>query len=283
MKAIVICPDVRSTVEFLSHREPLVLTPILGKSLLDRALSNLAETGAQEVLLLVTDRADAVRAHVQDGTKWGIQVEVEAVDESCEPSTTEVWATYGPVTGPEWLPNGRAITVLDRLPDMPDHPLFETYNAWFHALCHCIGQISDTRVGEREIKPGVWAGLHSHISPKANLQGPVWIGDNVWIGADAQIGPETILETGAYVDRGAEVVQSVIAPRTYVGALTEVKSSVAIGNSILNWHTGVSSDISDDFLLSDLVETPHSSSVRSLNPSNTLFGGIRRAFSGGVH
>src|SRR4026207_891957 len=83
------------------------------------------------------------------------------------------------------------------------------------------------RIGIREVQPGVWVGLRSHIHRNARLEAPCWIGENTWIGPDAVIGPNTIVEDRVFVDRGAWLEDTLVLPDTYIGEMVEVRHSIA--------------------------------------------------------
>ena len=78
MKTIVICPDRRAEVAFLSRKTPLALVPVLGPTLLARWLTALAERGVKAVTILASDRPDRIRKEVGHGEKWGLKIEVLA-------------------------------------------------------------------------------------------------------------------------------------------------------------------------------------------------------------
>jgi hypothetical protein len=240
MKAIVICPDRRAAVPFLARPAPLALLPVLGPSLLSHWLTDLADRGIKEVTLLATDRPDEIRAAVGRGEKWGLQIEVLA--EVRELSVAEARLRFS-------LEN---VFLADRLPMLPDAPLFESYAGFFAALQHWLPLAHNHRIGAREIAPGVWAGMRSKIDLTAELIPPCWLGENVWVRARAKVGPNALVEDSTLVDDDAEVVQSWIGPRTYVGALTQLRNSFAWANGLLNHASGAFTEIVDGFLLGDL-------------------------------
>jgi len=242
MRAVIICPADRPPLEFLSRSVPLALVPVLGRSLLDLTLAQLATAGANEVLVLAADRPEQVRAAVGRGEAWGIKVEVAA--EQRELSVAEVQNKY-PVSDPQW------IVVLDRLPG-PAGETFADCAAWFAAVGRSIAHALPDRVGMREFAPGVFVSSTSRLAPSAQLLAPCWVGPQSWIGPNAVIGPNTVVEARAYVDQGAEVVESFVGPETYVGTFTEVRTSLAWGRRLLNWRTGSAIEITDAFLLGEL-------------------------------
>jgi len=240
MKAIVICPDRRAETAFLARKTPLVLVPVLGASLLSHWLTALADGGVTAVTVLASDRPDQVRAAIGRGERWGLKIEVCA--ESVEMSPAQAQKRFA----------ADKIILADRLPSLPDAPLFESYAGFFAALKLWLPLAGRQRVGAREIAPGVWAGLHCKIDPMAKLTAPCWLGEKVWVRSGAQVGPDAFIEDAALVDSDAAVAAGWIGPRTYVGALTEVRNSFAWADGLLNHANGSFAEIVDAFLLGDL-------------------------------
>lgn len=54
---------------------PKVLVPVLGRPFVEWQLETLARSGATHVVLLVAHHSDQVRAHVGDGTRFGVTVD----------------------------------------------------------------------------------------------------------------------------------------------------------------------------------------------------------------
>jgi hypothetical protein len=262
MKALVICPADRPAVAQLAEQTPLVLAPLLGRSVLEYWLEALAARGAKHVTVLASDRPGAIRAALAGGTKWGVQVEV--LPQHHELTVEEARARYRPTQATDWLPE-QDVVLLDTLPGQPELPLFESYGAWFAAVQAWMRHaVTPARIGAREIHPGVWVGLHAQIAPTAQLHPPCWIGEHAIIGAGAVIGPGAVLDDRAVVERGARVVQSIVAPETFVGEMTLVLHSLAHGNLLINWQTNSALRVPDAFLLSSLQErrgTPAASSL----------------------
>jgi hypothetical protein len=240
MKAVVICPDRRLEVTFLARKTPLALVPALGPTVLAHWLTQLAEKGFKEIIILASDRPDEVRVAVGRGERWGLKIEVLA--EARELSVAEAQKRFGLET----------VVVADRLPALPEQPLFENYAGFFAALQDFLPLANTHRVGAREISSGIWAGLRCKIDSGAKLTAPCWLGENVWIRDGAVVGPDAFVEDGALVDGYAEVVSSWIGPRTYVGAMTNIKNSCAWADGLLNHANGSFMEIVDAFLLGDL-------------------------------
>ena len=253
MKALLICPAERPHVAHLAAGAPLVLAPLLGKSLLEYWLEALAARGATHLIVLASDRPSVVRYFTGDGARWGLRIEV--VPQSRELGVFDARTRYRTAEG-EWLP-GHDVTLLDRLPGLPDLPLFDSYASWFAAVQAFVSHAATpTRIGLREIHPGVWVGLHAQISADAQLHPPCWIGEHAIIGPGAVIGPGAILEDRVVVERGARVLQSIVGPETFVGEMCSLQSSLAHGSTLVNWQTGSHLQVPDAFLLCSLQARP---------------------------
>lgn len=240
MKAVVICPDRRAEVAFLARRQPLALVPALGPSVLFHWIGALADRGVKSVTILAPDRPDQVRQAVERGERWGVAIDVRG--EPREPTVAEARSRF----------DAAVVAVADRLPDRPDEPLFESCGGFFAALRGWLPSAHKARVGAREIAPGVWAGLHARIDTQARLVAPCWLGERVWVRGRAVVGPDAFVEDAAVIDHDAEVRDSWIGPRTYVGALTRVQRSLAWADGLLDHGTGSFAEIVDAFLLGDL-------------------------------
>jgi len=243
MNAIVICPADRPEVAFLAQSQPLALLPVLGRSLLDLWLSDLAARGARRILVLATDRPDSVRRFVGKGERWGISVEV--APEQRELTPEEALNRHAESGSATQTPQA---VVLDHVPPSSP-PLWTTMPDWFAAIQSQLESAAQERVGMRQWAPGVFVHTQCRLSPDAILNPPCWIGAHSWVGPRAVIGPNSVVESHSYIDDGAEIVGSFIGPGTYVGALTAVRDSVAWGRNLYKIPTGSSTHIHDAFLL----------------------------------
>jgi len=229
MKRLLICPSPRPEVPSLSLAAPLVTAPLLGQGLLEYWLSHLAGAGLKEAIILTDDRPDYIRAVAGNGERWGLSVTV--LEESRELAPAQALLKYEKELG---SPAQENIMLLDRLPGFPDLPLFTSYQAWFQALLAWMPHSkTPDRVGVHQLRPGVWAGSNWHISPKAELRAPCWLGKNVFVGPGAIIGPDAVLENGVFVDRAAVVSNAVVGADTFIGRFTEIGGAFAFGDTLV--------------------------------------------------
>ncbi|HXA15243.1 MAG TPA: STAS domain-containing protein [Opitutaceae bacterium] len=248
-KALLICPGRRPAVTLLAESCPLAVAPLLGKCLVEYWIEYLVALGVREILITASDRPSQVLAVVGDGTRWGLPISVTA--ENHELSTVQATEKHG--THSDAMPE--VVVLMDHLPGRPGLHLFESYAAWFAGLQAWLPRAQALeRIGQCEVKPGVWVGLRARIDPAAQLLAPCWLGDYVCVNSGAVIGPGAILEDGVIVAAGAHVVQSVIGPATFVGTQTRVENSIADRHTLVNWTTNSYLRVPDAFWLSSLKE-----------------------------
>jgi len=247
MEKILICPGERSAVGFLSQTVPLVVTPILGQPLLAYWMEWLANSGAKEVLVLATDRPESVRSVLQDGSRWGLRVQVRSELKEATPEQAQGTRAR---EGGSAAGSAEDILVVDHLPGMSEFPLFRSYRDWFTGVLAWMPRPAEWhRIGLREVQPQIWCGRRTQIASNAKIHPPCWLGDHVRVGPEAVIGPNAILENGVVIDSASEVRLSVIGPDTFVGSLTRVEGSIAWGSALIDWRTGSCTQVPDPFLL----------------------------------
>ena len=258
MKAVLICPAPRSAVQLLSELAPLATVPLLGEGLVEYWLSHLACQGFKEALILSDDRPEQIRTIVGKGERWGLAVTV--LEQQRELSEIEAAGKYlCDPAGPDpdlqtrveqsSAANGH-VTVMDHFPGMPETAPFGSYKGLFEALIQWMPRaLTPDRVGVRLIRPGVHVGLHTHISAKARIVGPCWIGKNVFVGPRAILGPDAVIEDGVFIEPGAVIANSIIGKDTFVGQFANIERSLALGDTLVQLESGSHTRVPDRFLL----------------------------------
>ena len=260
MKPILICPSKRQAVRFLTESAPLATLPFLGQSLLEYWLAHLATSGVQETTILAEDRPEQVAELVGNGARWGVKIEV--LTQKIELTPAQAALSFG---------NENSPILLDHFPGMPEKSLFTSYTDWFSGLLAWMPRaLTPDRVGVREIAPGIWAGLHSHVSKRAQLRGPCWIGNNVFIGDSVVLGPNAIIEDRAFIEPAAEIVGSCVGADTFVGCGARLANSLAWGRTLLALANGTSIEVPDAFLLCSLRQARRAETVESLEPATDV-------------
>jgi hypothetical protein len=264
MKALFICPHERPAVAALSEATPLVLAPLLGKTLIEYWIEHAVVRGATSLLILATDRPEQVRALVGSGERWGLEIEVIPAMRELTPA--EARAKYQAGDGQIWLSQGDDVVLLDHLPQAAQYNLFSDYAGWYAALQFWLPNTeSPYRIGLRQVRPGVWIGLRSQVDESAELVAPCWIGDDVHVGPGAKIGPHAVIENNSIIERGVGISHAVVGPEIVVGEAVQIRDSLAWGRTLVNWRLGSHIKIPDDFLICPLRENGLSS-----NPGRAL-------------
>ncbi|HRY49288.1 MAG TPA: sugar transferase [Candidatus Paceibacterota bacterium] len=267
MKAVLICPGEKPKLRFWTGTIPVVLAPFLGRALVDHWLEYLAHRGAKQALILATDRPEQVRRHVGDGRRWGMRVEV--VPALKEFSPREAREQYRKSENAGWLPEPDDVILMDRLPGSNSRELLGSGRDWFEGTLEWLESPAyRARLGAREIRPGVWAGLRTQVAPSAELRAPCWLGENVWVGPDTVIGPRSILEDRVVIEAASEITDSLVGPETFVGMLAEVRQSMVWGNRLLNWASESQVRVPDRFILCSLHRS------RDRRPAGSYLGRI---------
>lgn len=245
MKAVLICPGERPGVSHLGDPMPLAAVPIMGQSLIEYWVTHLACTGHREILVLANDRAQMISDIVGDGSRWGLGITVH--DEARELTPTQAALKYRGEIGDSAPGNG--IVAIDHLPG-GNVQLFSDYASWLNGIMAWMPHArTPDRVGIREVRPGIYAGLHAVIHPQAKLSSPCWIGKHAYIGDGAIIGPNSIIEDGCFVEPAAEITNSFVGIDTFVGRFNSIQGSIAWGSVLINGTTGSAIKVPDPFLM----------------------------------
>ncbi|MGV3775054.1 MAG: hypothetical protein ACO1QB_19310 [Verrucomicrobiales bacterium] len=263
MNTILICPSQTSSLAYLTEACPPVNLPMLGDSFIAYWLEYLAGKKIKQVHLVVTDRPEEIKAALGDGSRWGLKLEIHPVLRELD--VVEARKTYKTGTEDQWPAEPDDVIRLDALPGVAQQGIFVSYREWFKSLEPWMNRlVKMQRLGMKEIKPGVWVGSRTKISPSANLIAPCWIGNHVKVGANATIGPNAYLEDKVVADEACEVANSWVGPETFIGKLIQVRESLAWGSHLINWKNGSYLHVPDAFLMCSLAKP--GKKTRALSP-----------------
>lgn len=109
----------------------------------------------------------------------------------------------------------------------------------------------EERLSSRQ-RDGSWLGHHVSAHGSAQVHAPSMIGNFASLNAETRIGPYAMLGDSAIVDKGANVVRSLVFDHSYLGALTNLEDSVVAGNAVLNLRIGSWVSVTDTFLVSSV-------------------------------
>jgi hypothetical protein len=249
MKALLICPEYRPAGGLFQRMKPLALMPLMGRSLLDRALAELKREGVEEVVVLAADRPEMVRKAAGHGKAWGLKVEVRAVRTELDPDVAEM--EHGRRHAGEARP---LVRVLDAMPGLELGGLWKDHQSTFDLLANAAQDPNlAAQVTMQEQSPGVWISSKAHVSQQARIVGPAWIGPHASVRSGAQVGPGAMIESGAFIDSDATVVKSWVGPDTYLGKDLTLRDSLAWGQGLLSLRRDSFMEVRDAFLMTDLA------------------------------
>jgi NDP-sugar pyrophosphorylase family protein len=255
MKSVIICPGRRPGLEGLWERSPLANKPLFGKTVVEHWLEFLAANGVKEVKVIAPDRAQEIARRLGKGERWGLSLEV--VSEPSESKVEEARARFRKSTDAGWIAEPHDVILADCLPWDTEHRLFNSYGEFFETLRSWMPHAKqEPHVGLHEIQPGVWAGLRTKIAEGVTFCAPVWLGDHVHIEAGATIGPNAIVENCSWVGAGAEMTNSYLGDETYLGPMTHLNHSLALGATLIDWKANSMTWLKDPFLLCNLRVPP---------------------------
>jgi NDP-sugar pyrophosphorylase family protein len=255
MKSVIICPGRRPGLEGLAERSPLPNKPLFGKTVVEHWLEYLAANGATLVKVIAPDRAEEVVRRLGNGERWGLSLEV--LSESGESTVEDARKRFRTETETNWMAAPNDVIVADCLPFDVQHTLFNSYADFFQTLRSWMPHVKEEpHVGLHEIQPGVWVGLRAKIAPGVKFSAPVWLGDYVHIEEGAVVGPNAVVENCAWVGAGAEISDSYLGEETYLGPMTHLNHSLALGATLIDWKSNSVTWIKDPFLLCNLRVPP---------------------------
>ncbi|MDJ0836698.1 MAG: sugar transferase [Acidobacteriota bacterium] len=139
----------------------------------------------------------------------------------------------------------------------------ETVDAFYHHITH-IDAYREMNRGILEhpgqfifpgslMEDGIRRGRHVRVSANATLAAPALIGDQAYICGGAVVGSQSFIGDRAYIDSGARVVNSIIAPDTYIGRNTSFEGMYVCRNYIVDLTDKTSTFVDDPFILADLT------------------------------
>ena len=105
-----------------------------------------------------------------------------------------------------------------------------------------------------ETGAGIWLSRGLSIHPTARLIAPVYIGENCRIAIGAQIGPGAFVGDNCMLDARCQVVDTVIAPGSYVGEALDLDGVIVDQNRLINTRLGADLVVPDNFILGSVWE-----------------------------
>lgn len=114
------------------------------------------------------------------------------------------------------------------------------------------GEFRELFINGREKTEGVRICRNTAVHATAELNGPVFLGDNVCVGPGARIGPNAVISDNCIIDKNASVQNSLVLPNTYVGEWIEVNDCVVQKNDLINVRLHAALEVDDPLVLCGL-------------------------------
>ncbi len=131
-----------------------------------------------------------------------------------------------------------------------------SYSDLIESHCRVLsGEFGGVFCSGWEADNGVWLSRNVSIHPTARLLPPVYIGENCRIAIGAQIGPGAAVGDNCMLDGRCQVVNTVIAPGSYVGEGLELDHVIVDKNRLINTRLGADVIVPDSFLLGSISDT----------------------------
>lgn len=102
------------------------------------------------------------------------------------------------------------------------------------------------------VEPGIWISRAVSLSPKANITGPVFIGEHTVINDGVKLGPNAIVENNCVIDQNSTLQNALICQRSYVGEGLAIRNSIVDRNLLINLTHDTTINIREDFILGEL-------------------------------
>ncbi len=111
---------------------------------------------------------------------------------------------------------------------------------------------------------GIWVGRDNIIHPNVRLTPPVYLGNGCRIGNEVELGPNAVIGSHVIIDNEATVRNSTILDYTYVGQLVNLDDRIVNRTLLIDVDTAESTEVVDEFLLSEASPTSVGGSLRRL-------------------
>ena len=240
-------PDWCSLDELWQNPDPFCLWPIGNQSLIAHWMDRAVDEGIDDIDIFISDRPTAVRNFLNSGAYWSRNVKVTPISTDDKAPDDAI-----PLIG---LPHDNTV-------DSPIATSVDLLRHWLSLNQRWLEQINlyQLRV-ETPLTERGWVGPQVRIHPSAKLVAPYWIQGKCDIGAHAEIGPFACIGANTIIDENASVRNSIVLPGTMVGRNTSLHQVAVDGGLLLDAKHGCRVPITDTFILSNLGERVHKTSI----------------------
>ena len=177
MKAFVLAGGLGTRLRPRFGDRPKALTPLAGRPFLAHQLEWLARHGVREVVACAGYGAEALRAELGDGARWGVRLDYSIEDEPLGTGGALKLAERH-VSGPALVVNGDTLADCD--------PWAIERERWERAALGAVAlfEVADARArGRVECDPG--GAIARFVEKDAAFRGPAWVNGGLYVFAPA--------------------------------------------------------------------------------------------------
>ncbi len=243
---MLVAPD-WSVLDSLARRDlPPILWEVGNQSLAAHWLDHAVQQGCKQVTLYCPDRPAAVRAALEGGAYWSVELSLLPVSP----------------------PLGLVAEMMDRMPacDPGDASPMDGASLvrWWLALnLAWLAKRDPERVHlDTQREPQGWLGPRVTLAPGIKLVPPYWIGAGTLIESGCTIGPGALVGPGCVLSSDVHLQHALVAGGTFVGAHLDVHNKLLLGATLLDPMSGGRADLTDDFIAAAMQQQPQSTPMR---------------------
>lgn len=214
--------------------DPPILWPVGNASLITHWLDHAVRLGCRAVTLYCPDRPAAVRAALEGGAYWSLQLDLRPSPPP--PGVTVEWIHHLP---------GRPSPASASTPTDGSGLLrwwLELNQTWLATRDPAVVHVDVAR------EPGGWLGPRVVLSPGVTLNPPYWIGAGTLVGEGCVIGPGALIGPGSVLSADVHLRNAFVQGGTFVGTHLDVHDKLLIGPTLLDPAKGARVDLTDDFI-----------------------------------
>ncbi len=229
---VLAAPDWQALDTLARRDDPPLLWQIGTQPLIAHWLDHAVRLGCKQVTLYCPDRPAAVRAALEGGAYWSLQLDLR----------------------PAAPPAGTAVETIDRLPGRPALAAAPADGAalvrwwldlnldWLAARDPALVHVDSAR------EPGGWVGPRAIIAPGVVLKSPYWIGAGTLVGPGCVIGPGALIGPGSVLSEDIKLRDALVQGGTFVGGHLDLEGKLLLGATLLDPAKAARADLTDDFI-----------------------------------
>jgi NDP-sugar pyrophosphorylase family protein len=281
--AILIDPGTVPAFASLLDDYPFPLLPASTKPLIQHWIERLVEADFKNIVILVEHLPEKVRAFVEEGQRWGVNVSFASIRHGQTFKTQRALVdinsashifiaelmAFPKVELIEKLKSSKegvsSVVGLSRwaskLAELEEKPLYEhdfeyvlpvttPRELWQLNMGLLSSKVTDPLPFGFEAEPGVWVASNCKIGRNVRSFSPIVLGESTILSKNVIIGPNAVISERCVLDDGSMVKDSVVMGRTFIGSHIVINNMVVSGDMVYRVDDDVLLHINDIEILS---------------------------------